>query len=259
MCDGKNDYEDTVLKAIEKGFKSIGFSSHSHVVSNPRSKVKIEDIPKYQNIIYSLKEKYKDIIEVLCGIEFDFYSNDPLVGYEYVIGSVHYLEVDGKCFGFDGNDECAKKIIDTYFNSDGLAYVRKYYETVARLSEVQKVDIVAHFDIITKHKEKRELFDIQCRQYKSYALEALEHLAKTIGVFELNTGAIARNYRTTPYPDLFLLKALKEYGAKMVISSDCHDNNLLECQFEESTELLRSVGFKEIYTLQSGSFVGEKI
>jgi len=31
LCDGKYEYEDTVKKAIERGFESIGFSGHSFI------------------------------------------------------------------------------------------------------------------------------------------------------------------------------------------------------------------------------------
>lgn len=39
----------------------------------------------------------------------------------------------------------------------------------------------------------------------------------------MNTGAIARGYRTTPYPAPFILKELKNLGCGIIISSDCHD------------------------------------
>jgi len=259
MCDGKNEYEDTVKKAIEKGFDSIGFSGHSDMPYSPGRSIKVDRIKTYQDTIFALKEKYKGVIDVLCGIEFDMYSPDPLVGYEYVLGAVHYLKIDDKYVGFDRAAATVKNVIDTYFDGDGMKYAQKYYETVAQLPDFGKIDIVAHFDLVCKHRENENFFDTESKIYRNCALEALEHLAKTVGVFEVNTGAIARGYRTTPYPDTFILKALKEFGAKMIISSDCHDNEQLDCYFDESVELLRSVGFKEVYTLQNNGFVGEKI
>ena len=259
MCDGKNEYEDTVLKAIEKGFTSIGFSGHSDMPYSPGRSIKVDQIKTYQDTIYALKEKYKGTIDIFCGIEFDMYSPDPLVGYDYVLGAVHYLDIDGQYVGFDRVAATVKNVIDTYFGGDGMKYAKKYYETVAKLPEYGKIDIVAHYDLICKHREREKFFDIHSPEYRKYALDALEHLAKTIGVFEINTGAIARNNRTTPYPDEFLLKALKDLGAKIVISSDCHDNNLLDCYFDESIELMKSVGFNEVYYLTSNGFVGEKI
>ena len=259
MCDGKNDYEDTVKVAIEKGFTSIGFSSHSDMPYSPGKNLKVHMIPTYQALIGSLKEKYKGIIDIYCGIEFDIFSPDPLVGYDYVLGAVHYLETDSGYVGFDRIADTVKKVIDEHFEGDGMKYAKKYYETVARLPEYGKIDVVAHFDLICKHREKENFFDTESKKYRSWALEAMEHLNKTVGVFEVNTGAVARGYRTTPYPDTFLLKAMKEQGAKMTVSSDCHDNTMLDYLFDESLELLRSVGFSEVYTLGDNGFVGHKI
>lgn len=259
MCDGKNDYEDTVKVAIEKGFESIGFSSHSDMPYSPSRSVKVDQIKTYQDTIYALKEKYKGVIDVFCGIEFDMYSPDPLKGYDFVLGAVHYLQMGDKYVGFDRAATTVKNVIDTHFDGDGMKYAQKYYETVAQLSDFGKIDIVAHFDLICKHRENENFFDTESKMYRTWAIEAAEHLVKTVGVFEVNTGAIARGYRTTPYPDTFILKALKDLGAKMVISSDCHNNELLDCYFDESVELLKSVGFNEIYKLTAHGFVGEKI
>ena len=109
MCDGKNEYEDTVLKAIEKGFTSIGFSGHSDMPYSPGRSIKVDQIKTYQDTIYALKEKYKGTIDIFCGIEFDMYSPDPLVGYDYVLGAVHYLDIDGQYVGFDRVAATVKK------------------------------------------------------------------------------------------------------------------------------------------------------
>ena len=48
---------------------------------------------------------------------------------------------------------------------------------------------------------------------------------------------------------VFLLKEMKRLGYGAVISSDCHDARALSCHYEESAELLRSCGFRELYIL----------
>ena len=85
-------------------------------------------------------------------------------------------------------------------------------------------------------------------------LEALEILAKRVGVFELNTGAISRGYRTTPYPSIPILKELKRLGFGAISSSDCHDGRKLDCGFEQARELLLHCGFKEKYILTDSGF-----
>ena len=86
------------------------------------------------------------------------------------------------------------------------------------------------------------------------AIEAAEKLAGKIPFFEVNTGAIARRYRKRPYPSGFLLKELKHLGFGVVISSDCHDRKMLDCEFEFTNDLLKKCGFNEKYILTKKGF-----
>ena len=78
-------------------------------------------------------------------------------------------------------------------------------------------------------------------------------------IFEVNTGAMARGYRTSPYPMPFILKELKNLGGKVTISSDCHDKNYLNYYFDESIQLVKSCGFDKLTVLSKGEFKEIKI
>ena len=70
-----------------------------------------------------------------------------------------------------------------------------------------------------------------------------QRLADTGALLEVNTGAMARGYLFTPYPDVFLLKAWKTWGGEVIINSDCHDARLLTAGFSEAEALLCSLGY----------------
>lgn len=254
FCDGKDSPEEVVQTAIEKGFASIGFSSHSYMYYSPWNSISDDSKWRYQAEIARLKAQYADQIEIFCGLEMDMYSKVDLTGYDYVIGSVHYLDIDGKKVGFDRTEERVREVIDTYFHGDGLQYAKAYYETVATLPQYAHYDIIGHFDLITKHSEKADFFDENDPRYQRYAIEALESLQGKIPLFEVNTGAIARGYRTTPYPSPFLLREMKRLGFGAIITSDCHDRNALDCHYKEAAQLLKSCGFDEQYILTKDGF-----
>ena len=69
FCDGKNSPEEMVLSAIEKGLKRIGICAHSPVAFEKGGFLPEDRFGKFQKEISRLKDKYKDRIEVLCGIE----------------------------------------------------------------------------------------------------------------------------------------------------------------------------------------------
>ena len=71
MCDGINDYEDTVLRSIELGLTSIGFSEHSCMPYSPSGGMSAQTTEAYKVEINRLKVKYANTIDVFCGLEFD--------------------------------------------------------------------------------------------------------------------------------------------------------------------------------------------
>lgn len=254
-CDGMDTPERMLLIAKEKGFRSIGFSGHSYMYYAPSHSMTEAGTKLYEQEIRYLKQRYDGIMDVFYGLEVDMFSQIDLTGYDYLIGSVHYLKIGDQIVGIDRPAQVVREVINRYFRGDGIAYAKAYYKTLAQLPEYGKFDIIGHFDLITKHMERESLFDTDAKEYRWAAIEAAEALAGKIPCFEVNTGAIARGYRTTPYPQPFLLKELNRLGYGAVISSDCHDARQVDCYFTESAELLKSCGFREQYVLKKEGFV----
>ncbi len=253
-CDGLDTPEQVIDAALRLGFDSIGFSGHSYMYYAPDHSMSESGTDAYFAEINELKCKYRGIIDIFCGLEFDMYSIIDPKPYDYMIGSVHYLDIEGEKIGFDRSQTEVERIINTCFGGDGMAYAKAYFETLARLPEYGNFDILGHADLITKHSENIKFFDEDSKEYRFAAIEALEKLQGKIPYFEVNTGAVARGYRTTPYPAPFLLDELKRLGFGAVISSDCHDARQLDCGFSSAEELLRQHGFKEIFVLKKYGF-----
>lgn len=254
-CDGKDTPEEMIETAIRNGHFSVGFSGHSYMHYAPEHSMSLEGTEEYKKEIRELSKKYQGKIDIFCGLEFDMFSEIDLSGYDYLIGSVHYFKFDEKYVGFDRSRDVVKGIIDTYFGGNGLEYAKEYCRLLAHLPEYGKFDIIGHFDLITKHADNVIFFDEDSKEYRNAAIEAAEALQGKIPFFEVNTGAIARGYRKTPYPNPFIIKELKRLGFGAVISSDCHDGRYLDCAFDESAILLKECGFKERYVLTSKGFV----
>jgi histidinol-phosphatase (PHP family) len=100
----------------------------------------------------------------------------------------------------------------------------------------------------------KPLFDTESKEYRDAALTALHAVAGKIPFFEVNTGAMARKYRTMPYPSLELLKEMKALDIKLILSSDCHNKFYLTAAFDECAEMMRSVGYREMYVLKKHGF-----
>ena len=226
-CDGRDTPEELILEAIRLGCPAIGFSGHSFTPFDTSYCMSEEKTAEYVAEVRRLAEQYEDKIKVLCGIEQDYFSPMPTDGYDYVIGAVHYIEKNGNYLPVDDSRERQIKDVERYYGGDFYAYCEDYYRLVADLYKKTKCDIVAHFDLVTKFNESGDLFDVTHPRYVAAADAAIRALLPCPVTFEINYGAIARGYRKTPYPDPRILQTLRQSGARIITTSDCHDKRYL--------------------------------
>ncbi len=258
-CDGKSSAEDIVLQAIALGYESIGFSGHSYTEFDPEPSMSPPESEAYAKEINALKDKYKDRIEIYLGIEQDIYSPAPSFKPDYIIGSVHYLDVGGEKASVDNTAALAEEAVNKYFSGSWLAFAEKYYETARFAAEKTGADIVGHFDLVTKFNEGSRYFDENDLRYRTAAIDALRYEIDHCSLFEINTGGIYRKKRTTPYPAEFLLCEINRLGGEIILSSDSHNAESLGFMFKEAAELAKKCGFRYAKMLKNGIFADVKL
>jgi len=234
--DGKSTPEEVVQAAIALGLETIGISDHAYAACD-RYCMKREQMAEYQAEVRGLAEKYKDQIRVLCGIEQDYRGEDPAEGFDYVIGSLHYMDICGEIVTVDHGPDVLQAAADKFFGGDLYSVCEEYYRELQSVIEVTGGDIIGHFDLITKFNEDDVLFDTKHPRYVAAWQAAADALLKTGKPFEINTGAISRGYRATPYPAPEIREYLKERGAKLFLSSDSHAAKTLCNEFEKWEDL----------------------
>ncbi len=256
-CDGKNTAEEMVRAAIELECEGIGFSGHSTILTSPDWTMSEAAEKRYIDEINELKEKYRDKIEILLGIECDVLSNIDVTQYDYVIGSVHHSVVGNIPIDLAADD--LKRSVDEYFGGDFYALAEDYYGELSTVVEKTSCDIVAHFDLITKFNEGGVLFDETNKRYRDAAYSCLETLVRKDVIFEINTGAISRGYRREPYPSREILTRMAELGARLTVTTDCHNAEHILCAYDSSVELAKECGIRELYFPKNKIFVPYKI
>ncbi len=252
-CDGSASPEEMILSAIAKGCRSFGLSAHAPVNIDGDWYMREEKIQPYLSELYSLKEKYADKIEFYVGFEADMYSPE-LPRCDYKIASLHYTDADGKFFDVDHTEEKQKKAVSTHFGGDFYAYVENYYDRLKSVIERTHGDIIGHFDLVTKFNGDGKLFNENDPRYLSAAFDAMSELVKYGLPFEINTGAISRGYRNTPYPSKTLLAELHRLGGRIMFCSDAHSPSAICCCFDSAKELAKECGFDSHVVLAKGNF-----
>ncbi|MBR2929766.1 MAG: histidinol-phosphatase [Clostridia bacterium] len=238
FCDGRATPEEMVLSAIDKGITTLGLLAHSYVDFDVRYAIDPTRVEEFRSEVKRLKEKYKDKIEILLGIEADAYATEIYGGCDYIIGSVHYFKTPDGYRNVDMSREVLEKVIDEVFGGDPYLMAEEYYRTVERVGELCGANIVGHFDLVMKFNEDGTLFDKANERYRAAWQRAADRLLGEGLIFEINTGAIARGRRTEPYPDREILDYIKARGARLILSSDAHFKEKLAYDFDKYEYLL---------------------
>lgn len=205
--------EEYVLAAIEAGYEVLGFSDHApYRLSDKRVRMDYEEFEGYINSIEYLKEKYKDCIKILMGLEIEFFPSqiEDLLKYrkllDYCILGQHAQEIDG---------------VDNYYIEDSNQLI-DYAKSIYKACELGLCDIVAHPDIFMySYKD----FDKYFNEASSIIIEASLKFDVPI---EFNCGGIKygkRKYNNTlryPYPTRNFYKMVADNNCKVLVGLDAH-------------------------------------
>ncbi|MFV0255748.1 MAG: histidinol-phosphatase [Erysipelotrichaceae bacterium] len=226
--------EDYVINAIKSGYKILGFSEHTPLMADKdqhnRSRMTIEELPDYLDSVLALKEKYKDDIEILVGLECEYFSDyedyfkelKDKYHLDYLILGNHYYQEVGHDGYYGGITKEKEYLLDAYLENSykalksGLYSMFAHPDIICRSADLVIDDkVIAVFEKICEYSLE---FDIPLE----YNLSGLKH-----GV---------------GYPNDAFFKVVAQKGCKVIMNGDCHDpydlvSDLYDVGLKKLTEL----------------------
>ena len=250
-CDGANTTREMVEAACRLGYTDFGVSGHADFsMIEPGFGMSEEKLSAYKRELLALREEFAGRMNVYIGIELD--ALGPMQEAEYAIGSTHCVKKLGEYVVVDDTEEKLVDWVERLWKGDWYAFAQDYFALEATVYDRTGCDWVGHFDLLTKFNEGFKHFDENSDAYMEPALAAMKRLNAAGLPFEINTGAISRRYRTTPYPSKRLLRELFLMGGRIMINSDSHNTASLGCGFEQAIKLAGECGFRRLTVLNPG-------
>ena len=250
--DGDATPEQMIDMAIRLGLSAVGITDHSYTDFDTDYCMAADAVAGYQAELRQLAARFGDRIEVLVGMEQDMFSDPAPEGFDYLIGSAHYVEVpvayaeaagghvtpDGaRCYvSVDETEELFVRAADACFGGDYLAFAEAYFQTVAQVIDRTGADIVGHLDLFAKYNEGNRYFDEDDPRYVRAWQAACDALLATGAVFEVNRHGCSSGWRSVPYPAPALYEYLRERGARFITTSDAHSESELAGVWAECAE-----------------------
>ena len=249
FSDGKSSPEEIIKKAIELNFSAVGIADHFSIpptVPPPPFYLFGDRMDKYFSEIDRLKRKYEDRIEIVVSCEANYYKENweetlsSVRKYkpDYILGTVH--------------DVYGEEYLDYWRLGDKIRdfkYLRRFLEAETELVKTGQIDLLAHCDLYLQFGE----FDY--RDFYDYSIELAGLCQETGTAVEINTQN-GRRGQIENDPEHFMIKEFIKRDVPIVLSSDCHNDEIGWC-FRENFEILKSLGMKYTCRFRDGKMIPE--
>lgn len=264
-CDGEGEIEEYVLAAITAGFDSYGVSSHAPVpiyAELPYMMLR-RDLPTYCNEVGRLRRKYRGQITLLLGLELDYapgleaYYEQRIRawGFQYFVGSVHYVGTDGVgvpwCI-----DETADRFVEgleTGYEGDVRAAIEEYFALQRQMVGTPGVAIVGHMDKIKMWNLGEKYFRETDDWYVAAVEETLRAFKAGGLIVELNTAGLRKEI-AAPYPSPWVIARCRDLGVPVMVNADTHTPADVDAGYAEAAAILRDTGITHVMTWDGDTF-----
>ena len=234
---------DYIEAAIDKGLQVIGISDHSPYFASdseqpwPGIAMAKSEFARYVAEVEKLKEEYKEKIEVLLGVESDFFPEHAELyrsvydryPFDYIIGSVHQS---------DGLSIFNKKRFVGLDEAEKVRQKEMYYDLIEQSAKSGMFQVLGHIDAMKGFYPA----------FSDIRTDAVERTLKTIGecgvAIEINTSGKTKACGGW-YPSDDILEMALHYGVAVTFGSDAHIPDRVGDEFELVRKRLKEIGFKE--------------
>jgi histidinol-phosphatase (PHP family) len=234
---------DYIEAAIAGGLSVIGISDHSpYFGSNedrpqPAIAMATSEFPRYVEEVLRLKREYEAKIDVLLGVESDFFPEYADIyreeykkyPFDYMIGSVH---LSGGVSIFNRNRW--KKLNE----QQKIEHKEEYYGLIQQSARKGMFHILGHIDAMKGFYPA--FSDIQTPKVN----ETLKVIGECGVAIEINTSGSTKDVGGW-YPSDEILERALHYGVEVTFGSDAHVPSRVGDEWELVQKKLQEIGFKE--------------
>lgn len=205
------------------------------------------DIPSYKNTLFSLKEQYKNQIQIHYGIELglqphlaDFF-HDLLASesFDYVIGSSHVVY---------GKDPYYPEFFEN--RSEEESFLAYFESVLGNLQAFSEMDSYGHLDYIVRYSPNKAK-NFSLAKYQDIIDEILHTMIQKDVALEVNAGGFAYGLgQPNPCAEI-ITEYLRLGGEYITIGADAHKPERIGYAFDRLPGFLASCGVKEYTVFQN--------
>ncbi len=267
--------EDYIKIAIEKNIAEIGITDHFPYDVHPlppevMDLINTVAMPKdefssYIEDIISLKEKYKDKIDVRISTEIGFltrhnaftrqinFINSFLDDFDYLLCGIHSIKLPNSPVTPISRQKDSAVFIDKFSQDEILL---AYFEKIEHIIDSKYFDVIAHFD---NHRffflPDNPVYSVKVWQY---VLNLLDKIKNNGIAIEINTSGFWKGV-SSQFPEDKILKEIIKRNINVTLSSDAHRPDLVAYNFNEVIAKVKKMGLTHLCSFEKREQTLKKI
>ncbi|AIQ65327.1 phosphoesterase [Paenibacillus stellifer] len=233
---------DYIEAGIQNGLKVIGISDHTPYFGHPEDRafphiaMAKSEFANYVEEVLSLKKEYDGVIDVLLGIESDFFP-EHVEAYRQVLNSYPFDYIIGSVHSTGGVSIFNKNRWKHLGAKEQIAVKTEYYRLIGESARSGMFQILGHIDAMKGNYPG--FSDIP-------APGPLDECLKIIGdsgvAIEINTSGKTK-LSGGWYPSDDILERALRYGVPVTFGSDAHKPSRVGDELEQVAARLKEIGF----------------
>ena len=249
--DSDTPMEQMILKGIDLGLTQMCFTEHNDfdfpvTELDPEGKFEC-NIDSYLYELIGLREKYKDKIKVLFGLELGMQPHlarrhailTKSYDFDFIIASSHIC---------NGKDPYYPDFYEGRSEED--AYREYFSSIIDNIKKFKNFDVYGHLDYVVRYGPNKDAA-YTYEKYQDLLEEILKLLIEEEKGLEINTGGLKRGLRDL-HPATAILKRYRELGGEIItVGSDAHNPENLTNEFNRAAQVLTECGFKYYTTFEN--------
>lgn len=243
--------EEMCLAQLERGTDIFAVTDHCNVRAFQQKDVYTPIIKAWETV-QELNKAYQGRIRILSGVEiaegFFWFPEElkklkALCPYDVIIGSVH-------CVRFGELTQAYSRIDFSEFPLEQVyAYLDTYFDDMLDMIDGMDFDVLAHLTCPLRYITGKYGIQVDLSPFQEKIRLILEKIIQRNIALEVNTSTYSTMGEFMPNADI--LRMYYDMGGRLVtVGSDAHVAANAAKNIPEAVEMLKSIGFREIFYYQ---------